>query len=83
VTESFGRLTTTSGAVSQRLGPCAHRFLAGHRIRLQVSGGAYPRFARNPAPARYTLICIDSSLSLPVSLLTDAVAGRSRLRQIS
>jgi putative CocE/NonD family hydrolase len=25
----------------------AHVFLAGHRIRLQVSGGAHPRFARN------------------------------------
>ncbi len=25
----------------------AHRFRAGHRIRLQVSGGAHPRFARN------------------------------------
>jgi predicted acyl esterase len=28
--------------------PTAHRFLAGHRIRVQVSGGAFPRFARNP-----------------------------------
>ena len=26
----------------------AHRFGAGHRVRLQVSGGAHPRFARNP-----------------------------------
>jgi uncharacterized protein len=25
----------------------AHRFLPGHRVRLQVSGGAHPRFARN------------------------------------
>jgi putative CocE/NonD family hydrolase len=25
----------------------AHRFLAGHRIRLQVSAGAHPRYARN------------------------------------
>ncbi|WP_425558990.1 CocE/NonD family hydrolase C-terminal non-catalytic domain-containing protein [Kutzneria kofuensis] len=25
----------------------AHRFDGGHRIRLQVSGGAFPRFARN------------------------------------
>jgi putative CocE/NonD family hydrolase len=25
----------------------AHRFLAGHRVRLQVAGGAHPRFARN------------------------------------
>lgn len=26
----------------------AHRFAPGHRIRVQVSGGAHPRFARNP-----------------------------------
>ena len=25
----------------------AYRFNSGHRIRLQVSGGAHPRFARN------------------------------------
>ena len=25
----------------------AHRFRAGHRIRLQISGGAHPRFTRN------------------------------------
>jgi hypothetical protein len=25
----------------------AHRFGAGHRVRLQLSGGAHPRFARN------------------------------------
>jgi putative CocE/NonD family hydrolase len=30
-----------------RLADTAHRFLAGHRIRLQISGGAHPRFARN------------------------------------
>ena len=28
--------------------PTAHRFAAGSRIRLQVSSGAHPRFARNP-----------------------------------
>ena len=26
---------------------CAHRFASGHMIRLQVSSGAHPRFARN------------------------------------
>jgi putative CocE/NonD family hydrolase len=31
-----------------RLWPTAHRFKAGHRIRVQVSSGAFPRFARNP-----------------------------------
>jgi putative CocE/NonD family hydrolase len=30
------------------LWPTAHRFGAGHRIRVQVSSGAFPRFARNP-----------------------------------
>ncbi|MFI9641584.1 CocE/NonD family hydrolase [Micromonospora sp. NPDC051925] len=30
------------------LWPAAHRFAAGHRLRLQVSGGAHPRYARNP-----------------------------------
>lgn len=30
------------------LWPTAHRFAAGHRVRLQVSSGAYPRYARNP-----------------------------------
>jgi uncharacterized protein len=27
--------------------PTAYRVLAGHRLRLQVSGGAFPRYARN------------------------------------
>jgi putative CocE/NonD family hydrolase len=31
-----------------RLWPTAHRFEGGHRIRVQVSSGAFPRFARNP-----------------------------------
>jgi putative CocE/NonD family hydrolase len=30
------------------LWPTAHRFLAGHRIRIQISSGAHPRYARNP-----------------------------------
>ena len=30
------------------LWPTAHRFSAGHRIRVQVSSGAHPRYARNP-----------------------------------
>jgi putative CocE/NonD family hydrolase len=35
-------------AVSVKLWPMGHRFAAGHRIRLQVSSGAHPRYARNP-----------------------------------
>ncbi|MCI2423124.1 CocE/NonD family hydrolase [Saccharopolyspora sp. K220] len=30
------------------LWPIAHRFRRGHRVRLQVSSGAHPRYARNP-----------------------------------
>lgn len=31
-----------------RLWPTAHRFKSGHRIRVQVSSGAFPRYNRNP-----------------------------------
>ncbi len=34
-------------AAEVELFPTAYRLPAGHRIRLQVSGGAFPRFARN------------------------------------
>jgi putative CocE/NonD family hydrolase len=37
-----------AGTVRISLLGAAHRFGRGHRIRLQVSGGAHPRFARNP-----------------------------------
>lgn len=33
--------------VEVELWPTAHRFRAGHRIRLQVSGGSHPRYPRN------------------------------------
>jgi hypothetical protein len=33
--------------VTVLLDGCAHRLVTGHRLRLQVSGGAHPRFARN------------------------------------
>jgi putative CocE/NonD family hydrolase len=34
-------------AVDIELYPTAYRVQAGHRIRVQISGGAFPRFARN------------------------------------
>lgn len=34
-------------AVTVELFPTAYRFRAGHRLRVQVSGGAFPRYARN------------------------------------
>ena len=34
------------------LWPTAYRFAAGHRLRVQISSGAHPRFARNPGTGR-------------------------------
>ncbi|MFI6096499.1 CocE/NonD family hydrolase [Lentzea sp. NPDC051213] len=63
VAETFSRVE--SGTVRLTLGSCSHRFRAGHRIRLQISGGAYPRFARNPEAGEYTIDCAGSSVTLP------------------
>jgi uncharacterized protein len=41
-----------TGTVRVSLAGAAHRFGPGHRIRLQVAGGAHPRFARNPGNGR-------------------------------
>jgi putative CocE/NonD family hydrolase len=46
-----GRFEPTDDAtrkVAFDLWPTAHRFAAGHGIRLQVSSGAHPRYVRNP-----------------------------------
>ena len=45
-----GRFGGAGGApqrVTVDLWPTAHRFRRGHRLRVQVSSGAHPRFARN------------------------------------
>jgi putative CocE/NonD family hydrolase len=46
--------------VTVELWPTAYRFRRGHRIRVQVSSGAHPRYARNPGtgedPATATLL---------------------------
>jgi uncharacterized protein len=44
----FEQLHDGTWRASFQLWPTAHRFAAGHRIRLQVSSGAHPRYARNP-----------------------------------
>jgi putative CocE/NonD family hydrolase len=54
-------------AVSLELWPTAHRFARGHRIRVQVSSGAHPRYARNPGtgedPVRATrLVAADQEI---------------------
>ena len=53
LTDQIVRLTPDqlmAGAICEvhlPLTDISHVFLAGHRIRLQISGGAHPRFARN------------------------------------
>jgi putative CocE/NonD family hydrolase len=55
------------------LWPIGHRFAAGHHIRLQVSSGAHPRYARNPGtgedPAAATA---DALRAVDIELLHDA-----------
>ena len=46
--EQFEAAADGSWLVAFELWPMGHRFAAGHRVRLQVSSGAHPRYARNP-----------------------------------
>ena len=48
VTDAVTRLDPGGGRITLPLDAVAHRFDTGHRLRLHVSGGAFPRFARNP-----------------------------------
>jgi uncharacterized protein len=50
VCDGLTSLTTADepGRVTVALWPTAHRFRRGHRVRVQVSSGAFPRYARNP-----------------------------------
>jgi predicted acyl esterase len=53
--------------VNVDLWPTAHCFKRGHRLRLQVSSGAHPRFARNtgsgePLATATTLVAADQAV---------------------
>jgi hypothetical protein len=70
--------------VAVELWPTAYRFRRGHRIRVQVSSGAHPRYARNPGtgedPATATaLVPADQEVLLdaahPSSVVLSVVAG--------
>ena len=62
VSDAFHRFEPekSSGTISLRLDAIAHRFRQGTRIRLQISGGAHPRYARklgtNEDPATSTTL---------------------------
>ncbi len=54
------------------LWPLGHRFAAGHRIRLQISSGAYPRYARNPGTGEDPATAAPSSLrAAEIEILRD------------
>ena len=89
VCDGIVRLTDTdplTGTVRVSLIGAAHRFGPGHRLRLQVAGGAHPRFARNPgngqvdAPAkdfaatRYSIGLSAENLS---ALVVSQTAGKA------
>jgi putative CocE/NonD family hydrolase len=72
------------------LWPIAHRFAAGHRIRLQVSSGAHPRYVRNPGTGEdplgaVSVVAVDveilhgpehrSAVVLPVSTQREPALG--------
>ncbi len=65
------------GRVRVDMSQTAHRFRAGHRLRLLIGGGAHPRFTRNygtgePVATATRMVCTEttvhhrSSLHLPV-----------------
>lgn len=80
VSDGFVRLDPghTGPTVALELDAVAHRFAAGHRIRLLVAGGSFPRWERNlgtdgdpsatraMSPSRRTLWPAGSRLLLPV-----------------
>ncbi len=54
------------------LWPLGHRFAAGHRIRLQISSGAYPRYARNPGTGEDPATAAPSSMrAVEIEILRD------------
>jgi len=88
VSDAFHRLEPekSSGIILLRLDAMAHRFTPGTRIRLQVCGGAHPRYARNLgtdedpatssnlAPSRRTIFHGDGGFSrifLPCQLVDE------------
>jgi uncharacterized protein len=98
VCDGLVRLGDSSTAVAAGTGPgarqwsditvpmsaTAHRFRAGHRLRVQISGGAHPRFARNTGtaealPTATRLVPVDIEIghgaSEPCVLTLPAAAG--------
>jgi hypothetical protein len=59
-----------SWRVAFDLWPTAHRFAARHRIRLQVSSGAHPRYLRNPGTGEDP-ISATTTVAVEIEVLRD------------
>lgn len=88
VCDGIVRLTDAdplSGTVRVSLIGAAHRFGRGHQLRVQVAGGAHPRFARNPgngqvdAPAK-DFVITHYSVQSPSALVVSQTAGKAAAR---
>jgi uncharacterized protein len=70
-----------AGTVRVSLIGAAHRFGRGHRLRLQVAGGAHPRFARNPGTGLIDaspkdLVATHYTIHSPSALVVSQAAGK-------
>ncbi|WP_442270623.1 CocE/NonD family hydrolase [Streptomyces sp. M-16] len=68
ICDGLGRLRTAEGMPSPITVPMsatAHRFAVGHRMRWQISGGAHPRYARNPGTGESS---VDATAFTPVRI---------------
>jgi putative CocE/NonD family hydrolase len=92
ITDGLIRLDSTADGgevqhLTTRLSPCAHRLLKGHRLRLQLSGGAHPQYARNLGTGEpvatgivmktvvHTIHHDNTRLTLPVTVTTNATSA--------
>lgn len=72
ICDGLGRLRTEGQEPSQITVPmshAAHRFAVGHRMRWQISGGAHPRYARNPGTGESP---VDATSFTPVRITIHA-----------
>ncbi|BBY21466.1 hydrolase [Mycobacterium stomatepiae] len=87
VSDGYRRLSAPAKTVKIELDPIAHRFRAGSRIRLLITGSWFPRYAPNPGtgeptltarqskPATHTIAYGRSRLLLPVGPLDPSANG--------
>lgn len=72
ICDGLGQLRTEGQEPSQvtvEMSSTAHRFEVGHRIRWQISGGAHPRYARNPGTGESP---VDATTFTPVRITLHA-----------